>query len=296
MTDTRVALALLLIGCSARPTTLEVIVDSELAAPGEIDAIEFVVDARATGGSRQFANVDLSASRGDALPARLGLEYGGGDAPTGPFTVLATGRLAGVTVVSDQVATSFVLGAHGEVRLLLTRACIDVGCDAGERCERGRCEDVELDAGLADGGLSDAGQEGCTTETRDCDDRSGCEVSILDDVENCGGCGRSCLVDSAHVALALCVLGECQIECEENHGDCNDRASDGCETDLRRDAQHCGACGAGCIGASVEEAACDRGECTIETCVGASHDCDGDPDTGCECPAQCSTVRPQTCL
>ncbi|HVU00310.1 MAG TPA: protein kinase [Polyangiaceae bacterium] len=68
------------------------------------------------------------------------------------------------------------------------------------------------------------------------------------------------------------------LECPAGFADCNGARTDGCETDLRRDAANCGACGTACgPGASCEDRACRAASC-------APHlgDCNHEPSDGCE--------------
>jgi len=64
------------------------------------------------------------------------------------------------------------------------------------------------------------------------------------DPKNCGRCGVDC---SANAAVVQCVSSTCVRNCADGFADCNhdlDRGSqgDGCETDVRNDIAHCGAC------------------------------------------------------
>lgn len=45
-------------------------------------------------------------------------------------------------------------------------------------------------------------------------------------------------------------------DCDETHADCNNDLSDGCEVDLKADANNCGACGHDCCGGSCQEGQC----------------------------------------
>ena len=108
---------------------------------------------------------------------------------------------------------------------------------------------------------------------------SGCEVQIDADPQACGDCGTVC--PSANNARPLCVRGSCDLMCEPGFGDCNGRADDGCELDVRSNIRNCGACGRACDMSANQTAQCLGGECVSE-CTGGYADCDGDVGNGCE--------------
>jgi hypothetical protein len=86
------------------------------------------------------------------------------------------------------------------------------------------------------------------------------------DVQNCGGCGIVCSLSNAQ---ATCSAGQCEIgACKAGFSDCNHKASDGCEADLKNDPNNCGKCGA----------CADH-----ERCIKASCSQCGDPGFSC-CP------------
>ncbi|MDP3274133.1 MAG: FG-GAP-like repeat-containing protein [Deltaproteobacteria bacterium] len=69
------------------------------------------------------------------------------------------------------------------------------------------------------------------------------------DPRNCGACFRDCAnLMGVDPARARCMAGFCQIRdaCMPNRGDCNNDATDGCETDLGT-AANCGVCGTACV-------------------------------------------------
>lgn len=160
----------------------------------------------------------------------------------------------------------------------------------------------------------------CEGAFREClpDDGLDCETNTEIDVNNCGACFQAC--DSTN-GRASCSLSLCSITCDSGFADCNDRADDGCEIDLRSDLNHCGACGQTCpAGASCSNGAClcpsgtlpcegqcvnvtenplncgacgvtcsgphssqvcQNGSCLL-SCLDNYLDCDGIPSTGCE--------------
>lgn len=160
----------------------------------------------------------------------------------------------------------------------------------------------------------------CEGTFREClpDDGLECETNTAQNVNHCGECNSPC---SSANGRASCVESECQIECDPGFADCNGRVDDGCEVDLRADAQNCGDCsntcaaGGSCVNSECRcgsgELACDdqctdvlanplncgacgnscsgphstqvctSGSCAV-TCTDGFLNCDGKPDTGCE--------------
>jgi hypothetical protein len=66
--------------------------------------------------------------------------------------------------------------------------------------------------------------------------------------------------------------------CQSGFADCDGRADNGCETDLRTSALHCGACGLSCPHA---ECACEAGMRVVRCPLGRA-DCDSLLGNGCE--------------
>ncbi|MET0390908.1 MAG: hypothetical protein ABW321_33350 [Polyangiales bacterium] len=196
-------------------------------------------------------------------------------------------------------------GACGHTCSAATPACSGGRCTA-QRCPAGRADcdgdsantcETRLDDAASCGGCGvacgplphvsavdcSAGQCAigrCAPGFADCDGASfnGCEVD-LNTANDCGACGKSCSL--AH-AEARCELGRCTLEmCTDGRTDCNGDAADGCENDLRGDAD-CGRCGLACDGLPhVAAGSCQQGRCEI-TCLPGFADCDQDPDNGCE--------------
>lgn len=96
-------------------------------------------------------------------------------------------------------------------------------------------------------------------------------VAALRDPLNCGACGEVCPAVAG--ATPTCMGGRCGYACDAAHADCDERPSNGCESERSTDHDHCGACGRACD----EARHCVGGECTL---------CRGDsplwcPGTGC---------------
>ena len=132
---------------------------------------------------------------------------------------------------------------------------------AGARCKDGFCSQCR-----------------CATGTANCngDCSDACETTTASDLYNCGACGRTCVL--AH-ATAACTAGACAVAgCEPGWGDCDGNPTNGCEADLTRDLNHCGACGRGCGAGSL----CAAGTCEPAMCSASIRDCDGNSANGCE--------------
>src|SRR5664279_2515256 len=82
-------------------------------------------------------------------------------------------------------------------------------------------------------------------------------------------------------ATASCTNGSCTIAtCQPNMADCNNKASDGCETNLQTSATYCGSCNNAC-NTNHGTATCAAGQCGI-TCAPGFSNCDGLVSNGCE--------------
>ncbi|MBI5514103.1 MAG: hypothetical protein HY909_10070 [Deltaproteobacteria bacterium] len=138
-------------------------------------------------------------------------------------------------------------------------------CAAGELCSEGAC------------------QSACAPPGTLC---MGACVRTQSDASHCGGCGMRCMLANA---TAACTDGACAVAaCAEGFGDCDGMAANGCETDLRTSAGHCGACGRACSGGGAGTASCAMGTCGL-TCATGLADCDGDPSNGCEADTRVNT-------
>jgi hypothetical protein len=102
----------------------------------------------------------------------------------------------------------------------------------------------------------------CNNVFLDCNGNmgDGCETNTDTDAMNCGGCGKAC--PAAGHATPYCFVGECHYGCAPGFGDCNSKAEDGCEADLRSDKLNCGACRLSC-----GDTECLNGGCK---CAGSS--------------------------
>lgn len=92
-------------------------------------------------------------------------------------------------------------------------------------------------------------------------------ADTLNDPNNCGGCGHQCPTGGLYTGA--CNLGVCtMVGCPPGLANCDGNAGNGCETDLSRDPNNCGACGNVCPG-QADGAICSNGVC----CVGFAGKC-----------------------
>ena len=150
------------------------------------------------------------------------------------------------------------------------------------------CDCVSTDAGN-DAPQFDAGAEASVPDAQDdandqcvpgqvvCDGK--CADLNLDPA-HCGGCGYAC--SQNHIPYATCWGGRCNGLCEQGFDDCDENLlSTGCETDLRSDLAHCGACGNSCTTPHLLSPACVDGVCA-GVCEDGFADCNDELSDGCE--------------
>jgi hypothetical protein len=103
----------------------------------------------------------------------------------------------------------------------------------------------------------------CDTGFADCDSNpaTGCEANLASPA-TCGDCATACSYDHA---AALCNQGACEIgACDTGWGNCDANDANGCETDVRENTNHCGACDSPCQPGQV----CTAGACADECPAG----------------------------
>jgi hypothetical protein len=134
----------------------------------------------------------------------------------------------------------------------------------------------------------------CAPGTGDCNSNKltdGCETDLLSNVAACGGCGLSC--STSNVPTPSCLAGQCNGACSAGFADCNlNKQTDGCESNLAIDPQHCGGCANVCSNNHIATPTCTAGACT-GVCTAPYADCDANKlFNGCEVdtggdPAHC---------
>ncbi|MBI5516377.1 MAG: hypothetical protein HY909_21510 [Deltaproteobacteria bacterium] len=181
-------------------------------------------------------------------------------------------------------------------------------CPMGQTCCGGACVDTQAnlahcgrcDARCAVPNATPACMNGmcavgtCTGTFADCDRdaANGCEASTLSDARHCGACGMACA--SRPNRAVECAGGRCAYMCVPGFADCDGMTANGCETDTRTTAAHCGACGRGCSPANAA-GACVAGACTVGMCNAGFGDCDGMASNGCETDTRTSVMACGAC-
>jgi hypothetical protein len=136
--------------------------------------------------------------------------------------------------------------------------------NAGSFCAGGQCQFASCNFGFLD----------CDNNLND-----GCETFVLNDPNNCGGCGNVCSVPNA---FPSCSGGTCQVgSCFSGSADCNNNAGDGCETNTSNNTANCGSCGHFCSAPNTSMV-CSGGTCQVDSCNFGFDDCDHLPNDGCE--------------
>ncbi|MBL8685462.1 MAG: hypothetical protein JNK05_40175 [Myxococcales bacterium] len=124
-------------------------------------------------------------------------------------------------------------------------ACSQI--NANSVCRAGRCEFAGCLMGF----------ENCNGNLPD-----GCETAIDSDLRNCGDCSLQC-ADRPN-STAVCAMGRCGFNCAMGFADCDGTATNGCETNTRTSAEHCGRCGNSCV-TDAGVGSCVMGAC--QTCM-----------------------------
>jgi len=135
------------------------------------------------------------------------------------------------------------------------KSCVDTKKDVAHCGACGNaCAFDNADGSCVDGTCMLAG---CKPEHADCDGdaANGCEADTATDVANCGACGKAC---SQANGTATCSGGACGIACAKDHADCDADKLNGCETNTKTDAKHCGACGSSCGNKACVDGACSK--------------------------------------
>lgn len=109
----------------------------------------------------------------------------------------------------------------------------------------------------------------------------GCEIDLYVDPDHCGACATAC--SGNNLETRTCTSGTCDGACKPGFADCNgDKRTDGCETNLDADPDHCGDCAVACSGNNIETRACSSGKCG-GACAPGFADCNEDKQAdGCE--------------
>ncbi len=106
----------------------------------------------------------------------------------------------------------------------------------------------------------------CAPDFGDCDGDpvNGCETDLDTSPAHCGGCGYACTAPWPRT-VATCTAGGCASRCVDGYTDCDGASTNGCETDPRTSATHCGACGVVCAAGQR----CEASACVVDMDSGA---------------------------
>lgn len=144
-------------------------------------------------------------------------------------------------------------------------------------CAKSVAESEAGGAGGTGGGTSTVGGAGGELV---CDAGEPCEnacVDLMSDPQNCGACGRTCVIASAE---ASCVAGECALgACDTGFADCDGDVNNGCEAAVTCEAG--GACPTSC----GSTGGLDCSDVCAPTCAIPAESCnllDDDCDTLCD--------------
>jgi hypothetical protein len=113
--------------------------------------------------------------------------------------------------------------------------------NAAPACQGGNCSVI-----------CNAGYSNCNGILAD-----GCEVNLQSDVNNCSACGNAC--PQRPNAVSLCSSSNCSLVCNTGYANCNGNNTDGCEINIKTDANNCNACGFVCQAGRV----CMNGACVL---------------------------------
>lgn len=228
--------------------------------------------AKSDGGSSSQTGVETQGTGGDSL-SRVSDSGGNGNSIGSGGTLFVT---AGTTAIDVVVPTASGGASSGGAGVI-----IGSGGVASSAVESGGGSSVVSSCGGAAGagGECDCGTGGassCAPGHATCLGEEVCAVELARNVNHCGACGKRC--DSLAPDSTTkwdCVSGTCIVgQCQTGYADCDGNASNGCETDTRTDAMHCGAC----LNSVCKYPVCAQGVCA-ETFTAGRADVPSDPAT-----------------
>jgi hypothetical protein len=151
-------------------------------------------------------------------------------------------------------------------------------CPSTQYCSVGSCVDR---VGV---GSACASNDACLNSTC-C---SGICLDLNTDLNNCGACGAVC--SNNHDDASVCSGGVCGGYCATGWGNCDGNLqTNGCETDIFSDPDHCGACGTACPTAGAATRTCSFGVCIV-TCADGFANCTNSTAISTEgCPVNLNT-------
>lgn len=272
-----------------------------------------------------FADCDMNAGNGCEVNIGMISNCGmcGNACPSGPnSTATCTGGMCGLTCATNFADCDNDPTNGCEVNLQTSTGNCGVcghACSGANSvstaCAMGQCAPTCLD-----------GFGNCLKPAAPMAD-DGCETVVLDDVFNCGACGRTC--NGLNTASRACVGSTCVSTCDLGFANCTTPAAgandDGCEINAQTSGTNCGGCGNDCSGnlscgagplmqkhcgcttspTCGTGGTCSSGICSCngtacgmgENCIGNACSCNGGASCGsgmlcCQNPAGC--VDPYT--
>jgi hypothetical protein len=133
-------------------------------------------------------------------------------------------------------------------------------------------------------GTTYACEKGCNTTTNCAAGDTCCgHVCVNTNINpsHCGGCANAC--SKENMKTVSCRAATCDGECASGFQDCDDdKLTNGCETNIETDPDHCGSCTTACSNVNIAYPTCAGGSCN-GTCNPGFMDCDMDlQGDGCE--------------
>lgn len=144
-------LGLVLTSCGSAKTELIVTLNSELAAPGDIDTFE--LDVMLENGARRTLRRPLVGPNATTLPYTFGIENALGESEEVVVTV--TGSALDTERIERRIRATLVSDRRIELAVTLERSCLDVlDCGEGLTCREGGCtSDLARDGELVELGV-----------------------------------------------------------------------------------------------------------------------------------------------
>lgn len=268
------------LACREPPTELVVVIDSELRVGDEVDEVRLTIERSHDGAPLGELAAPLTGAAARSLPVTFSLELDGRS--PGPLDIILAASLRGKAVLRREArALGFAEGRVLAVRLDLLRACLDAStCPAAPPVEpwpghpegldewrrrtggepMGRDGGVQDSAGIPDGGIINAGDDGgspCLGETCSCAEGRRCDQTCDDDEECSSTCrddGTRCEVNgraAESASLTCSARARCSLE-------------GGADTDTRAVCEDEAWCDVGCSGPSCQ-LDCRAASCRLRT-------------------------------
>ncbi|MEZ4393799.1 MAG: MXAN_6577-like cysteine-rich protein [Polyangiales bacterium] len=163
------------------------------------------------------------------------------------------------------------------------------GCEVNARTDRINCGRCGAACGSTQSCVDGVCGTSCSAGSQLC---GGACTNLQNDPSNCGACGTACRAASNQTPV--CAAGRCDGVCLSGFGDCDNNATNGCETNVQTSVANCGRCGTRCALTNAT-AACSAGACAIGSCSTGFGNCDNNATNGCETNLQTSNAHCGAC-